>query len=450
MKNPTLSWSLFRFIRDMLLLVYPESATEADRAEQRRFAGKFQQVTAPVMAKGVEDTAFYVYNRLLSLNEVGGDPARFGAPPEALHRYNQARQMRWPYALSPLSTHDTKRSEDVRARLNILSELPDEWRDCVARWRKLNEPHRQEVEETSAPDANEEYLLYQTLVGAWPLEKGGAVESADFTRRIQEFMVKALHEAKVHSSWINPDSDYDDAVSRFIGLILNPDASSAFLEDFREFQRWVSHLGLFNSVAQSLLRIASPGVPDTYQGTELWDFSLVDPDNRRPVDYEHRRRLLADLQTRGSEAGLDRCQLARELVETRVDGRIKLYVTSQALRCRRDRPGLFSVGEYLPAESIGARRENAFGFVRGLGDERAVVVVPRLLVGLALDPETLPLGPSVWQDTRVLLSGIDPGTRLRNIFTGEVQTPVEHEGKPSLALGEVFAHFPVALFVAEK
>jgi (1->4)-alpha-D-glucan 1-alpha-D-glucosylmutase len=448
-KNPTLSWDLFRFIRDTLLSP-PESTNEADRPEQRHFAGKFQQVTSPVMAKGVEDTAFYVYNRLLSLNEVGGDPVRFGTAPEALHRYLQARQEKWPYSLSPLSTHDTKRGEDVRARLNVLSEMPEEWRACVERWHRINEPHRQKVDEAEAPDANEEYLLYQTLIGAWPLAPYTEEEYGNFVRRISEYMVKALHEAKVHSSWINPDTNYDEGVGRFIARILDPSTNGEFLADFRGFQEKVSHLGLLNSLAQTLLRIAAPGVPDTYQGTELWDFSLVDPDNRRPVDYERRARYLKELQNRVNAPNADRRALARDLLETRMDGRIKLYVTWQALCCRRDRPGLFSTGEYLPAEVVGSKREQAFGFVRRLGDQWSVVVVPRLLVGLNLPQGCLPLGPDVWQDTRLVLPGVDPNSRWRNVFTGEVLEASEHQGKPSLALGEVFACFPVALFIPER
>src|SRR5262249_44412476 len=207
-RNPVLSGSRFRFVRDMLLLKYPEGASEEDRAEQRRFAGKFQQVTAPVMAKGLEDTAFYVYNRLLSLNEVGGDPARFGIVPEVLHRVMQSRQARWPRSLSPLSTHDTKRSEDVRARLNVLSEIPGEWQAAVERWSRANADKRLSVEDETVPDANEEYLLYQTLLGAWPLEPYSPDEYAAFVRRIQEYMNKVLHEAKVHSSWLNPNEPY--------------------------------------------------------------------------------------------------------------------------------------------------------------------------------------------------------------------------------------------------
>jgi (1->4)-alpha-D-glucan 1-alpha-D-glucosylmutase len=444
--SPALSPSLFRFIRDMLL-DFPESASEAERGEQRRFAGKFQQVTAPVMAKGVEDTVFYVHARLLSLNEVGGDPARFGITPEALHRYNQARQQRWPYALSPLSTHDTKRSEDVRARINVLSEIPEEWRRKVELWRELNAPHRQRMEEEEAPDANEEYFLYQTLLGAWPLEPYSEEEFAGFVRRIQDYTLKALHEAKVHTSWINPNAPYDEAVSHFIALILDRKSAEEFFDDILTFGRWMSHLGMLNSLAQTLLRIASPGVPDTYQGTELWDFSLVDPDNRRPVDFERRLSLLGELRQRVEQAGPDRRALARELLASRVDGRVKLYVTWQALTCRRDRPGLFTTGEYLPAEVQGPLRDHVLGFTRRLGDQVAVVVVPLLLAGMTLDGDELPLGRNVWQSTRLLLSGIEPGARLRNVFTGEEPVLTEAQGKAALAVADALTCFPVALFV---
>jgi (1->4)-alpha-D-glucan 1-alpha-D-glucosylmutase len=449
-RNPTLNRSLFRFIRDMLLLKYPETWTEADRAEQRRFVGKFQQVTSPVMAKGLEDTAFYVYNRLTSLNEVGGDPGRFGVKPAQLHQYCRDRQTKWPWSLSPLSTHDTKRSEDVRARLNVLSECPGEWGEALARWGRLNETHRRQVEDLTVPDANEEYLLYQTLLGAWPLEPHGPEEYAEFVRRVQAYLVKALHEAKVHTSWINPNAEYDQAAQDFVARILDEQTNAPFLDDFRPFQRRLSHYGLLNSLAQTVLKVAAPGVPDTYQGTELWDFSLVDPDNRRPVDYERRRRLLAEQRERLASAGDDRRELVRELLEHRTDGRVKLYVTTQALHARKDRPGLFATGEYRPAEPAGARAENAFGFVRHQGDRWAIAAVPRQMTRLVPGEGQLPLGPAVWQDTRLLLPGVDPQARFGNVFTGEAVTLREEQNGLALPLAEAFAHFPVALFVAGK
>ncbi len=447
-RNPTLSMSLFRFVRDVLLLRDPESTGKEDRAEQCHFAGKFQQVTAPVMAMGVENTSFYVYNRLLALNEVGGDPARFGFTPAAVHQFNQSRQAQWPRALSPLSTHDTKRGEDVRARLNVLSELPEEWGECLERWSHFNGPHRTLVDEFFVPDANEEYLLYQTLLGAWPNGPCGSEEYAEFVKRIQEYMVKALHEAKVHTSWINPCEAYDEAVRQFVARILDEELSGPFLQDMRAFHQRVSHFGLFNGLAQTLLKLTLPGVPDTYQGTELWDFRLVDPDNRRPVDYEARQELLRALRGRSAEAGSDRRALARELTHGKQDGRIKLYVTAQALRCRRDHPGLFSTGDYFPAETTGARRDHVFGFSRRLGDRQAVVAVPRLLTRLVPGPEALPLGAEVWQNTRLLLPNVEPKTLWHNLFTGETLTCEDSQGQPALSMAELFAHFPVALLLS--
>ena len=448
-RNPLMSRRVFRFIRDMLLREAPESFGEEDRAEQRRFAGKFQQVTAPVTAKGVEDTAFYVYNRLVSLNEVGGDPGRFGIRPEAVHAYNQHRQAHWPYALSPLSTHDTKRSEDVRARINVLSEMPEEWSACVERWSRLNERLRKPDEDQTIPDANVEYLIYQTLVGAWPLEPYSPEEYAEFVKRIQAYMLKALHEAKVHTSWINPNAEYDAAIQEFVGRILDEGGNRPFLDDFRAFQRRISHYGLLNSLSQTLLKLASPGVPDTYQGTELWDFSLVDPDNRRPVDYERRRRMLGDLRSAAEAADGDLRELARDLVAVKEDGRIKLFVSYKTMQCRRDHPGLLSAGEYIPMAADGPKAAHLFAFARRAGGVRALVAVPRLLAGLAPDPDRPTLGTEAWEDTRLILPGIASGTRWRDLFTGEVLTAEERDGQPSLAAADVFASFPVALLISE-
>jgi (1->4)-alpha-D-glucan 1-alpha-D-glucosylmutase len=446
-RNPLLSRRVFGFIRDMLLLESPASFGEADRAEQRRFAGKFQQVTAPVTAKGVEDTAFYIYNCLVSLNEVGGDPGRFGVRPEALHAYSQARQAMWPFALSPLSTHDTKRSEDVRARINVLSEIPEEWRACLERWRRLNDRYKVKGEDQAIPDSNEEYLLYQTLVGAWPLEPYTHEDYAEFVKRMRDYMLKALHEAKVHSSWINPNAEYDEAVQQFVGRMLDERTNGAFLDDFRAFQRRVSHYGMFNSLSQTLLRVTAPGVPDTYQGTELWDFSLVDPDNRRPVDYASRLGVLRELQAAIAHASGDLRELARELVAAKDDGRVKLFVTWRSLRCRRDHPGLFSAGEYIPLLGEGAKAVHLFAFARRAGDGYALVAVPRLPARLVPEAAQPPLGEAVWNATRLLLPEVDLARRWSNVFTGESLDPIEHAGQLSLGAAELFAHFPVALLL---
>lgn len=445
-KNPAISASLYDFVRDMLLLRYPEGSTELDKAEQRRFVGKFQQVTSPVMAKGLEDTAFYVYNRLLSLNEVGGDPEQFGLSVDAFHRRNMERRDRWPHSLLATSTHDTKRGEDIRARLNVLSELPMEWQLSLSRWNRLNRRLRVPWEEALAPDRNDEYLLYQTLLGAWPLEPATPEERTAFVQRIQDYMQKALHEAKVHTSWVNPNAAYDDAVRRFVARLLDERKNSRFLTDFRAFQSRISHYGLFNSLAQVLLKIASPGVPDLYQGTELWDFSLVDPDNRRPVDYERRRRLLTGLNEALARPG-GRAELARELTGQKEDGRIKLYVTRQALHCRRDHPGLFSTGEYVSIDAAGPHRDHVCAFLRRAEGRSALVVVPRLLTGL-VEPGAAPVGPGVWEGTALPLPAGSPGGPWHNVFTGEDLGTAGQPGPAALPLADVLAHFPVALLLA--
>ena len=452
LRNPTLNRSHFHFLRSMLLLRHDERVTEQEIAEQERFAGQFQQVTAPVMAKGLEDTAFYIYNRLVSLNEVGGDPARFGLTPAAVHQSFLVRQQYWPRALSTTATHDTKRSEDVRARINAISEMPDAWRDGLTLWSAMNEVHRVQVEDDKAPDRNVEYLIYQTLLGAWPIEPYTAEEYAAFIERIQAYMEKATHEAKVHTSWINPNADYDAALRQFVGRILDPAANPDFLDDFRAFQRRVSRYGFFNSLSQCVLKIAAPGVPDTYQGTELWDLSLVDPDNRRPVDFEKRRRLLGALLERASDVPR-RGELAAELMDTIADGRIKLYVTALALRCRRSHPGLFSAGSYSPIEAVGAHAEHVFSFVRRHAEQAALVAAPRLLVKLMSDPSGLPHGASIWGDTMLPLPQELAGRTWQALFTGETLTPTQHVGKPALPAAQVFGRFPVAVLLdhpAEK
>ncbi|HEU0079063.1 MAG TPA: malto-oligosyltrehalose synthase, partial [Longimicrobiaceae bacterium] len=281
-RNRTTSPDIFHFVRDTLLLEWPDSLDPAAARQHARFVMKFQQLTGPVMAKGVEDTTFYVFNRLVSLNEVGGEPDRFGISPEEFHAFSLERAERWPHALSSSSTHDTKRSEDVRARINVLSEIPDLWAERVEAWRGFNAAKLRRDGRRPVPDANDEYLLYQSLVGAWPFGELDDQARQDFTARVQAYMQKATREAKRHTGWLNPNAAYDEGLSEFVADVL-AEGENAFLDDFLPFQRTVARLGMVNSLAQTLVKIASPGVPDIYQGQEAWDFSLVDPDNRRPV-----------------------------------------------------------------------------------------------------------------------------------------------------------------------
>jgi (1->4)-alpha-D-glucan 1-alpha-D-glucosylmutase len=455
-RSPTTNPSVFDFIGDLLC-----------RTGELDFVRKFQQLTGPVTAKGVEDTAFYRYHRLLSLNEVGGAPDRFGTSVSEFHRLNAERLARWPHSLSATSTHDTKRSEDVRARINVLSEIPLEWRAHFRTWHRLNRRHRSLVDGRPAPDANEEYFLYQTLVGAWPMEPVADAEHAAFTDRIQQYMFKALREAKVHASWVHPNPEYDAAVARFIAAILDrsgpprptpgrlrrllgaivaENGGNPFLADFRPFQQRIAVAGIYNSLAQTLLKLVLPGVPDTYQGTEVWDLSLVDPDNRRPVDYTRLRRDLREICERLALPNADLGELARTLLDTKMDGRIKLYVTHRALDYRRRRPELFAEGAYVPLEAQGHRQEHVVAFGRERGGETAIVIVPRFLARLHLtDP---PVGSSLWAGTSLDLPEAWASRTYRNVLTGEGVAVASREGRPSIPLDRGLAIFPVALLEA--
>ncbi len=431
-RTPLTSPSIYDWIQDILTLRFPPWAQEAERRERLEFAMRFQQITSPVTAKGYEDTALYRFNRLVSLNEVGADPSRFGTPLAEFHAAMADRQRSYPHALSATSTHDTKRGEDVRARINVLSEIPEEWRGRVALWQKLNRKHRTVVDAQPTPGANTEYLIYQTLIGAWPI----GVE------RLLAYLLKAIHEAKSHTSWINPNVRYDDAIARFAEAILDRGRSSPFLEDFAAFQARVAHFGAFNSLAQTLVKITAPGVPDFYQGSELWDLNLVDPDNRRPVDWQLRRRMLDEL-IGATEQVSDRAAFAQELVKAKEDGRAKLYMIREALACRRAHAPLFRGGEYRPLETRGPLAEHILGFARVAKEAVALTIVPRLLARRGI--EEPPLSKSYWGDESRLLVPPEAGPRLVNRLTGE-RLAVD---RGALSLADVFASFPVALLVSE-
>ena len=308
----------------------PNNSSSLDWEMLRPFVMKFQQTTSPVTAKGVEDTAFYQYNRLISLNEVGGEPQHFGLPLKSFHHYMQDRATNWPWSLSSTSTHDTKRSEDVRARINVLSEIPTEWRNRVRTWNRLNKKAAQRLDEQLVPSRNEEYLIYQTLLGVWPFDTYSNDVSKQLIKRLHTYHIKALREAKVTSSWLNPDETYEQAVLKFLTRILSPPSSNAFLEDFLPFQARVAGYGIYNSLAQVLIKTLAPGIPDFYQGTELWDLSLVDPDNRGLVNYDFHQDRLAELQD--LQQKLTPIELIQSLFQHADTGLIKMFITRTALR----------------------------------------------------------------------------------------------------------------------
>ncbi|HMQ14322.1 MAG TPA: malto-oligosyltrehalose synthase, partial [Candidatus Competibacter phosphatis] len=385
----------------------------------------------------VEDTVFYVYNRLLSLNEVGAGPLQFGIDLDEFHAFNQQRVASWPHAMNASATHDTKRGEDVRARLNVLSEMPEEWERQLLEWHEINQSRKVQIGARMAPENDDEYLLYQTLLGAYPFD---LADYPGFIERVKDYLIKATREAKVHTNWLEPDGPYEEALLTFAERVMQSGMDNLFLQAFLPFQRRIQHYGILNSLSQTLLKLTTPGLPDFYQGTELWDLSLVDPDNRRPVDFERRGALLKALQNYG---GGNIPHLITELLAMPEDGRIKLFLIYRALQARRAESELFQHGAYQKLTVIGSLKSHVVAFARDLGERRALVVVPRFPSSLVKDGE-YPLGEAVWHETRVLPP---TGSRLRwhNVLTGQTV-----QGEEALWLREVFQHFPVALLINES
>jgi len=405
-RNAAIEESIFNFLRDILLFRFPENLDPEGREEHMHFVLKFQQFTGPIMAKGVEDTVFYIFNRLAALNEVGGEPQQFGISVDTFHQCNFDRHQNWPATLLATSTHDTKRSEDVRARMLAISEMPDVWRRSLQKWRTVNRRWKKEVNESEAPDSNEEYLLYQTLLGTWPMTANSAPEKkvdAKYVVRIQSYMTKALNEAKLNTSWIQPNEAWLTATRDFVAKILEPGAKNKFLTTFLPAAEEIARLGAINSLAQTLLKLTSPGVPDVYQGNEVWDFSLVDPDNRRPVDYKRRAEMLSCLTSKKPE----------ELLQNWPDGRIKMLLTQRALHFRNENVDLFRSGNYLPLRASGTFADHVIAFARHLDRQSVIVVVPRVSSRIGFPP----VGDR-WKDTAIELPDGFPLERWRQVITG--------------------------------
>ncbi len=449
-RNPAMSPTVFAFLRQVLLLEGDLAADEYDR--RLEFVMKFQQYTGPVEAKGVEDTAFYRYHLLLSLNEVGGTPDRFGASPDEFHAANRRRRQEWPAAMLATATHDNKRGEDVRARINVLSEIPSDWQRHVFHWQRLHAVHRTDVAGIPAPAAADEYALYQTLVGAWPAELSVTDAAStqpipdEFVQRIRQFMLKAIKEASRHTGWTDPIDAYDEAVTSFVDRVLQGPTTAEFLQDFLPFLQQVAQWGMVNSLAQVVLKIISPGVPDFYQGGELWDLSLVDPDNRRPVDYEQRRQMLESLEPlladRSAEPGA-----VGELLTHWPDGRIKLFVTACGLRLRRQDPECFLNGDYVPLVVEGPLQPHVVAAARQVEDRSVIAVVPRLVTQLTTAQRPLPIGAATWNDARLTLAPECSANRFRNVLSGEILDSRTTDHGTSLRMADVLATLPVALLI---
>jgi (1->4)-alpha-D-glucan 1-alpha-D-glucosylmutase len=427
-RNLALEESVFNFLRDILLFRFPENLDDEAREAHAHFVLKFQQSTGPIMAKGLEDTVFYIYNRLAALNEVGGEPQQFGVNLDDFHQRNLERQRDWPATLLATSTHDTKRSEDVRARMAAISEVPQLWRSALQRWRVINRRWKRNLDDTSAPDPNEEYLFYQTLLGTWPMDATGHAEKtadAEYISRIQAYMAKALKEAKINTSWIQPNEQWDAAVNEFVARVLDPSEKNRFLPAFLPMAEEIARLGAINSLTQVALKLTLPGVPDIYQGNEIWDFSLVDPDNRRPVDYQQRREMLDSLS--GAAPG--------DLLEHWPDGRIKLFLTQRLLRFRRDNAALFAAGNYLPLTVSGPFADSCIAFLREHEGKWIAVIVPRLSSRVGFPP----VGEK-WKETAVQLPDSISLEGAVEIFSGR-----KFSG-PDLPLAEAMNALPFVAY----
>ena len=436
--NPGLLFEL-RFIERFLNLEFHDRHTEEEKNPWTHFVMRFQQLSGPLMAKGFEDTTLYVFNRLLSLNDVGGDPDHFGVTVDEFHEFNRRRRERWPHTMNATATHDTKRGEDARARINVLSELPQEWERRLRTWSKINRARKVRMRDFEAPDRNDEYFLYQTLIGSFPLDRW---DEANFVERLKAYLIKAVREAKVHTEWLKPDVAYEEAFVNFAEAILAPSEKNRFIAEFLPFVKKVAYGGLFNSLSQTLLKIVAPGVPDIYQGTEFWDLSFVDPDNRRPVDYAERRRLLADLK---SADLTDRIALLQDLLANWQDGRIKLYLLYKLLSFRRAHADFFAEADYMPLVSTTASMNDRIcAFVRHQGAAWAVAVVPRL-IGEMVYNGAAPLG-EFWGGSALHVP-LDAPAQWIDVVSGE---RLEADAGNQLKLSEVFKYFPVALLYCEK
>ena len=414
-----------KYIENILLQNFPDYYTEEQKEKSLDLIQKFQQLTGPLMAKGFEDTTLYIYNRLISLNEVGGNPGKFGLAVEDFHNFLEKRNDKWPNSLNTLSTHDTKRGEDMRARLNVLSEIPDEWNAALLKWHEMNA--RFKNTSGNIPEENDEYFLYQTLIGSFPIDNN---DLAEFKNRIKDYIIKAVREAKVHTAWLKPDDEYENGFTEFIDNILNQEKENKFLDDFITFQKKISFYGILNSLSQTLLNLTVPGIPDTYRGSELWNFSLVDPDNRGPVDYELRINMLEEI---AATKKTDAAELVKKFKTNLESGQAKQFIIYKLLNERRELKKLFSEGKYLRLETGGKYSGNIFAFARRDDENIGITLAPRFFTDIYPEQN---IEETDWEDTHVILPF--ENVKFKNIFTDE-----EYESSKKIFLKDVLRDFPV-------
>ncbi|MGM0608912.1 MAG: malto-oligosyltrehalose synthase [Candidatus Muiribacteriota bacterium] len=418
-----------KFIEKFMLFDLHETLSEKEKSQMVQFIMKLQQFTGPLIAKGFEDTVLYIYNRLVSLNEVGADPKRFGYFLDEFHNFNLDRANNFPITMNNTSSHDTKRGEDFRARINVLSEIPSEWNNKIKEWRKINQFIKHKTDKKDMPTPNDEYLLYQVLLGTFPFSYRN---DSDYITRIKDYIIKAIREAKVNTAWIANNPEYEKSSISFVEKILKDTKENTFLKSFKTFFKKIAFYGAINSLSQVILKATSPGIPDFYQGTELWDLSLVDPDNRRAVDYKIRKRYLNEI-IKNSE---DKEKYIKKLLKTYKNGKIKMFATYHTLMLRNEMSDFFVQSDYIPLEAEGEFENNIIAFARKLEDNYIITIAPRFLTKVT-KPGKFPLG-KIWRNTKLKMP---QGMSLHNIFTDE-----KINCRKKLKISTALKHLPIAVF----
>ncbi len=419
------------YIGNLLLQNFNERFNDEQKNKIYDFIMKFQQLTGPLMAKGFEDTTLYQYNRFISLNEVGSNPEKFGFTIKEFHNFNKQRQKKFPHSLNASSTHDTKRGEDASARLNVLSEMPDLWNEKIKLWQKTNFKFKQNINGEKTPNLNAEYFLYQNLIGSFPFNQ---TKDGNYIKRLKDYLIKASREAKEHTSWIQPNENYENAFTAFAEKILQSSNENIFLNDFLTFQKKIAYYGVFNSLSQTLLKITSPGVPDFYQGSELWDFSFVDPDNRRPVNYELRKKYLSEIR----KLKLDELNnYFSKLFSEKENGKIKMFLIYRSLKARNENKDLFDEGEYIPLETGGEFKQCIIAFARKHKNNIALITAVRFLTKVISENQN-PIGADIWKDTYLKLP-------FENIEMTDAITSRKIQVKGEQLVSDILKDFPVSI-----